>query len=88
MNSTQLIWLIGFITYLPLHLGLPLLLALVRNGRLAEGYRHYLWQGALISLLVFALAYFLSQFGLWWGLVCIALSIPLPWIQLRQMNKG
>ncbi len=88
MNSAQLIWLIGFISYLPLHLGLPLLLALIREGRLPVGYRRYLWHGVLISLLVFVVAYTLSQWGLWWGLLCIALSAPLPWIQLRKMNKG
>lgn len=88
MNSTQLIWLIGFITYLPLHLGLPLLLELIRKGALPESYKAYLWQGALLSLAVFALAYFLSQFGLWWALLCIVLSMPLPWIQLGKMRKG
>lgn len=87
MNSSQLIWLIGFITYLPLHLGMPLLLELIRNGRLPTDYARYLWQGALVTLLVFALAYYLSQFGLWWALLCIALSIPLPWIQLGKMRE-
>ncbi|GAA6150783.1 hypothetical protein [Pseudoteredinibacter isoporae] len=88
MNSTQLIWLIGFITYLPLHLGLPLLVELIRQGRVPEAYKRFLWQGALLSLLVFSVAYLLSQLGLWWALLCIVISMPLPWIQLRKMRKG
>ncbi|MBB6520823.1 DUF3099 domain-containing protein [Pseudoteredinibacter isoporae] len=88
MNSTQLIWLVGFITYLPLHLGLPLLLELIRQGSLPTGYKRYLWQGGLLTLLVFVAAYFLSRYGLWWALLCIVISMPLPWIQLGKMRKG
>lgn len=87
MNSEYLFWLVGFVTYLPLHLGLPLLGVLIRQGALPLGFKPWLLKGAMVTAVVFVLAYILSQYQLWWGFACIVLAMPLPWLALRELSK-
>ncbi|MCV6627919.1 MAG: hypothetical protein OIF38_17635 [Cellvibrionaceae bacterium] len=84
MINEYLFWIIGFITYLPIHLGLPLLAALIRDGQLPRGTRPWLIRNIAITALVFVAAYFLASIELWWGLLLVLLLMPIPWFGLRK----
>jgi len=81
-----LFWIVGFISFTPLHLGLPLLVRLINHGHLPEAYLRWLAFELFAASVVFALAYGLSQLSLLWAMLLIAILIPLPWVTIRKLN--
>lgn len=81
-----LLWIVGFISFAPLHVGVPLLVRLINHGNLPKAYLRWLAFEVLVTSGVFVLAYGLSQLSLLWAMLLIAILIPLPWVTIRKLN--
>ncbi len=86
MPSETLFWVIGFVFFQPLHLGLPILYLFIygdeaqRSGKI----RKVLIHGISSSAVLFAIAAWLFQESMMLAIALVIISIPLPWIGLRK----
>ncbi|MEH6445591.1 MAG: hypothetical protein V7784_16980 [Oceanospirillaceae bacterium] len=86
MSSQILFWVIGFVFFQPLHLGLPILYLFIytkEKGR-SEKVKSVLLLGIASSALLFICAAWLSQEHLYLAIIVLVISIPLPWFGLRK----
>lgn len=86
MVANSLLWIVGFISFAPLHLGLPLLVRLINRGKLPEGYSRWAALEMLWAAGGFVLAFGLSQFSLSGAVLLIVMLMPLPWVTIRKLN--
>lgn len=83
------VWAVGLLFYLPLHLGLPLLSVLVNGRALNKRWlKPYFGWGLIWAGVTFAVAIILIKLNIWWAIAAIVFSLPQPWWHIhRLLNK-
>lgn len=84
MTIEALFWLVGFILFQPLHLGMPLLYLFMyadAEGRVTR-VKRVIVDGVLSSAVVFSVAAWFSDEYLYACVALIVLSFPLPWLRI------
>ncbi len=84
MEIDWLLWFIGFLFFLPLHFGVPLLYLLIQKG--PEDMRKkipglLLW-GGISAVLGFAAALLLWPHSTTWAAIAIVIALVHPWVDL------
>ncbi len=89
MPSEALFWAIGFVFFQPLHLGLPILYLFIYGDETlrSEKIKRVLIHGIGSSAVLFAIAAWLSQQSMGLAILLVVISIPLPWIGLRNKKE-
>jgi hypothetical protein len=90
MEIDYLAWGIGFLFFLPLHFGAPLLYLLLQSGPTIMRSRVpglLLW-GTVSAVLGFGLALLFWPHNKTWSAVAIALAFILPWLELFFKRKN
>lgn len=89
MPSDIVFWIIGFVFFQPLHLGLPILyLFIYGNPRTrAKKTKRVVIHGVTSSALLFCAAAGLFADHKLIAIGLVLVSIPLPWIGLRDQSE-
>ena len=90
MEVDYLVWGIGFLFFLPLHFGVPLLYLLLQYGPTVVRSRApgILLTGTVSALLGFALALLIWPHNKTWSALVIALTLIHPWLELFFKRKN
>lgn len=80
----MLFWLVGFVIFQPIHLGVPLLYVLIYrdDSERSQCFRQVIFDGVLSSAIVFLIAAFLAKSNLLMAIILVVCSMPLPWVRI------
>lgn len=84
MQMDWLFWGIGFLFFLPLHLGTPMLFLLLQGGPgpMREQLPRILLRGSLSALIAFALALWIWPHSMAAAIGIIAAAMIHPWLEI------
>lgn len=90
MPSDILFWIIGFLFFQPLHLGLPILYLFIYSKQETRSAKinRVLMHGIISSALLFSAAAWLFKDHQYLAIGLVLISIPLPWFALRDKTAA
>lgn len=84
-----LVWIVGFVFFIPLHVGLPLLYLLVQDKltSLPGGLRPYLLESSVVALLVYAIAAWVWGYSVGVSITLLVGLMLHPWIRVWRQSR-